>query len=127
MRHSSSFLRLCPHESGHLERAYFLAGSEWTKPQTTLEICLQKKTTLHGRNLKKPFKKILIMNTFYVRLSLTWVLSFQGPLLEYHEGTQNSCGKTKGAFQKSELAGRTMAKPARHFGNEIGLFSKRFC
>ena len=55
-----------------------------------------------GRNLKKSFEKILIMNTFYVRLSLTWVLLFQGPLLKYHEGTQNSCGKTKGAFQVSQ-------------------------
>ena len=66
------------------------------------------------------------MNTFYVQLSLTWVLLFQGPLLEYHEGTQNSFGKTKGAFQKSELAGRTMATPTRHFGNEIGFFPRGF-
>ena len=75
-----------------------------------------------GRNLKKSFEKILIMNTFYVRLSLTWALLFQGPLLKYHEGTQNSCGKTKGAFQKSKLAGWTMARPTRHFGNEIVFF-----
>lgn len=62
------------------------------------------------------------MNTFYVRLSLTWALLFQGPLLKYHEGTQNSCGKTKSAFQKSKLAGWTMARPTRHFGNEIVFF-----
>ena len=75
-----------------------------------------------GRNLKKPFKKILVMNTFYVRFSLTLVLLFQGPLLEYHEETQNSCGKTKGAFQKSKLPGWTMARPTRHFGNETVFF-----
>lgn len=75
-----------------------------------------------GRNLKKPFENILIMNTFYARLSLSRVLLFQGPLLEYHEGTQNSCGKTKGAFQKSKLAGWTMVRPTRHFGNEIFFF-----
>jgi len=58
MKHLSRFLRLRPNESEHLEiTAYFLAGFVWTKPQTTLEICLQKKPTLVDGTLKSPLKK----------------------------------------------------------------------